>query len=130
MLTYSMDARGDRPRYLYLYEMIKADIQQGKLKPGERPLILSEFGGISFRIPEHSASEKVYGYGKCASAEAYAAAMKKLYEEQLLPAAAAGLSASVLTQLSDVEEETNGLLTWDRKVKKLPDAALPRPELS
>ena len=33
---------------------------------------------------------------------------------------ACGLSATVYTQLSDVEEETNGLLTYDRAVQKLP----------
>ena len=34
--------------------------------------------------------------------------------------AAAGLSAAVYTQLSDVESELNGLLTYDRQLKCAP----------
>ena len=46
-------------------------------------------------------------------------AIARLYEEEIIPAAKAGLSASVYTQLSDVEDELNGLITYDRKVIKV-----------
>ena len=47
--------------------------------------------------------------------------MEKLYLEQVVPAAKAGLCAAVYTQVSDVEDETNGILSYDRKITKLPE---------
>ena len=47
-------------------------------------------------------------------------ALQALYDEQIRPAIAQGLSAAVYTQLSDVEHELNGLVTYDRSVVKLP----------
>ena len=42
-----------------------------------------------------------------------------LYENEILPIIDSGVSALVYTQVSDVEDETNGLLTYDRKVTKV-----------
>ena len=52
--------------------------------------------------------------------DAFAAAFKKLYEKQIIPGIDKGLSATVYTQVSDVEEEINGLVTYDRRVIKMP----------
>ena len=41
-----------------------------------------------------------------------------------MPAIAAGLAATVYTQLSDVEDETNGLLTYDRRVMKIDEGTV------
>ena len=93
-----------------------------KLRMGssEKPQVLSEFGGYAWQIPEHSFNkEKVYGYRKYKDRESFVRAVRALYEEQLLPLAERGLSAAVYTQVSDVEDETNGLLTYDRRVRKL-----------
>ena len=46
---------------------------------------------------------------------------KKLFEKEILPAIPKGLCATVYTQLTDVEDELNGIMTYDRKVVKLPD---------
>ncbi|MFA7110489.1 MAG: glycoside hydrolase family 2, partial [Bacilli bacterium] len=43
----------------------------------------------------------------------------RLYEQEIVPAAKEGLAASVYTQLSDVEDELNGLVTYDRQVIKV-----------
>ena len=43
----------------------------------------------------------------------------KLYTDEILPAIRHGLNATVLTQVSDVEDETNGLLTYDRQILKV-----------
>jgi hypothetical protein len=51
--------------------------------------------------------------------EAFAAALARLYRDEILPAIPNGLCAAIYTQLSDVEEETNGLLTYDRAVCKI-----------
>ena len=44
--------------------------------------------------------------------------MDKLYREKVIPAAKKGLCAAIITQVSDVEDEINGFLTYDRKVNK------------
>ncbi len=86
----------------------------------DRPQLLSEFGGFVFKIPEHSFNlKKTYGYRTYETREEMAAALREIYEEQVIPLAAQGLCGSVYTQVSDVEDETNGLLTFDRAVCKL-----------
>ncbi|MBR2823388.1 MAG: glycoside hydrolase family 2 [Clostridia bacterium] len=92
------------------------------LKTGEKnlPQILSEFGGWSLKIPEHSFNlEKTYGYKKYEDRESFVTDLRALYLDQVLPLIPQGLSAAVYTQLSDVEDETNGLLTFDRKIRKI-----------
>lgn len=85
-----------------------------------RVLALTEYGGYSHRLPDHSVSAREFGYRRYDSEDVLAAAFEKLHERQLIPAVPRGLGATVYTQLSDVEEETNGLLTYDRRVLKLP----------
>ena len=97
-----------------------------KLKPTpDKPLILSEFGGYCYKIPENSFNkDKTFGYKKCATGEILERDLKRLYREEILPAVKQGLNATVLTQLSDVEDETNGLITFDRQVIKIGETAL------
>ena len=85
-----------------------------------RAVVLSEFGGYNRRLAGHSYSARDFGYKRYRSDEALAEAVERLYQKEILPAIPLGLSATVYTQLSDVEEETNGLLTYDRAVQKLP----------
>ena len=97
------------------------------LEAGNKPLVLSEFGGYSYRIKEHSFNlEKEYGYGKYNNRSDFVKALCDLYENEVVPLVENGLTASVYTQLSDVEDETNGLLTFDRRFMKInPDEFLP-----
>lgn len=83
-----------------------------------RAAVLSEFGGISLQVPGHSACEELYGYGTYTDMEALNQAYRELDEkvQALIPK---GLCASVYTQVSDVEEEVNGILTFDREVQKI-----------
>ena len=91
-----------------------------RLKPAVRPQLLSEFGGYSFKLPEHSFNlGKTYGYRKFTDRERFAESLRKLYETGVLPLVKKGLCGSIYTQLSDVEDETNGFLTYDREVMKL-----------
>jgi hypothetical protein len=91
-----------------------------KLTAVDKPLILSEFGGYSYKPTGHVFNtEKTYGYGKFEDQAAFADAVEKLYFEQIVPAFHKGLCAAIYTQVSDVEDETNGLLSYDRKVCKL-----------
>ena len=92
-----------------------------KLKANpNRPLVLSEFGGYSYKIPEHSFNlKKTYGYRFFTDSDNFVEAMRKLYLQEVASAIEQGLCATVLTQLSDVEDETNGLLTYDREIQKI-----------
>ncbi len=91
-----------------------------KLKAKQRPLVLSEFGGYSYRIKGHSFNmNNEYGYGKYNSREDFAKAFCDLYENEIIPLIPKGLCATVYTQVSDVEDETNGLFTFDRRVLKI-----------
>ncbi len=89
-----------------------------KLNP-HRPAVLSEFGGYSCNIEGHSFNlDKVYGYKICKTPEILTHDLAELYRNEIVPLAAQGLSAAVLTQVSDVEDETNGMLTYDRRICK------------
>ena len=89
------------------------------LKPSEKPLFLSEFGGYSCKIKGHSFNlDKTYGYRFFEKREDFMNALEKLYLDEVIPMIERGLCATVLTQLADVEDETNGLLTYDRQVLK------------
>ena len=90
-----------------------------KMKADHRPLVLSEFGGYSCNVPGHTFNlEKVYGYKKFEKPEEMEAALGELYRNEIIPQVPKGLCASILTQVSDVEDETNGLVTFDRQVVK------------
>ncbi len=89
-----------------------------------RAVALTEFGGYALRVSGHCASEGRFGYKDCADAGALARSLSELYGREVIPAKEKGLSACVYTQLSDVEDECNGLLTYDRAVVKLPAEAL------
>ena len=94
---------------------------------GIKPLVLSEFGGKTFKVEGHVFNpDKTYGYGGCDSLETLNEAVAKLYLEEVLPCIRKGLCAAIYTQVSDVEDEINGLVTYDRKVEKLnPETMLP-----
>ncbi len=92
-----------------------------RMKPDKsgRVQALTEFGGYSGPTAGHMASDKLFGYKMFATKEALSAAVKKLYEREVLPAAANGLAAAIYTQVSDVEDEINGLFTYDRAEAKM-----------
>ena len=85
-----------------------------------RATLLSEFGGYVHRVEGHAIGGKSIGYKTCDAPLSLEYALQALYDEQIRPAIAQGLSAAVYTQLSDVEHELNGLVTYDRSVVKLP----------
>lgn len=89
-----------------------------------RAVILSEFGGYNLRLEGHCWNDVNYGYKGFSDREALWQAYRKLMEEQILPAIPRGLCAAVYTQLTDVEDELNGIMTYDRRVVKLPEETL------
>ena len=92
-----------------------------KVPKDRRPVVLSEFGGFSLKVNGHVFSEeKEFGYKIFKTQEKYIEAVENLYLKKVKPLIKKGLCAAVYTQVSDVEEEINGLITYDRKVVKMP----------
>ena len=89
-----------------------------------RAAALSEFGGYNLRVPGHAYNEKDFGYKRLSSREELGAWLRRLYREEISPAVELGLAAAIYTQLSDVEDELNGLVTYDREVVKVDAAAM------
>lgn len=89
-----------------------------KVKQGQRPYVISEYGGFSMKVGNHVKRDAIYGYKKYEHQkdlqDAYDELMAKIksLEEE-------GLAGAVFTQATDIEDELNGLITYDRKVQKL-----------
>lgn len=91
-----------------------------KLPIGKRPLFVSECGGYSMAVKDHYYSKyATYGYGACGSKEELTGEIVHMYDEMIVSAIKEGACGCVYTQLSDVEDEINGLYTYDRKVCKV-----------
>jgi len=98
-----------------------------RLKSSSRPLVLSEFGGYSCKLNDHAYNpKKTYGYRFFITADELENALETLYIDEIGAAIGEGLCAAVLTQVSDVEDETNGILTYDRQVCKVSDDRMRR----
>ena len=85
----------------------------------DRPIVISEFGGYSHRAEGHLFGSANYGYKLFDDEEGFRNAFMRLYTEEIEPILPCGVSALVYTQVSDVEDETNGILTYDRRHLKL-----------
>ncbi|MBM3169834.1 MAG: beta-galactosidase [Bacteroidetes bacterium] len=87
-------------------------------------LVLGEYGGLGLPIGRHTWQQKDnWGYQSFKSQEELEARYRALVED-LKELISKGLAAAVYTQTTDVEIETNGLMTYDRKVIKIPTAVL------
>ncbi len=84
-----------------------------------RAFFLSEYGGFACHLKGHTSVERVFGYKRYEQLADFQKAYRELIENSLIPLKKQGLSGAVYTQLADVEEEVNGLLTYDRRVNKL-----------
>lgn len=91
------------------------------------PVLISECGGYSRRIPGHFfAKYAQFGYGSCADEKELTQRIESLYENSVLSAVPRGVCGCIYTQLSDVEDEINGLYTYDRRVCKVEKAGMLR----
>lgn len=87
-------------------------------------LVLGEFGGLGLPVDGHTWQQKDnWGYQSFKNKEELLKRYTKLMTDlkKLIPL---GLSAAVYTQTTDVEVETNGIMTYDRKVIKMPESEL------
>ncbi len=93
--------------------------------PDKRPVILSECGGYSYSVEGHIFNkDRIYGYGSVDSSRKLFDRIKRLYLSEIRPSIRKGLCGTIYTQLSDVEDEINGLVTYDRKTVKVPEDAM------
>lgn len=89
-----------------------------KFEEDNRVQALTEYGGYSQMIKGHSYNDASFGYKLFANQIDLQSAFLQLHTEQIIPLIKEGLSATIYTQLSDVEDEVNGLVTYDRKIIK------------
>lgn len=85
---------------------------------GLRAAVISEYGGLALPLPGHITTDQVYGYKNLKSMKEFQSRFQAMMKH-ILSLEADGLSAAVYTQVSDIEDEVNGLLTYDRKVNKV-----------
>ncbi len=85
-----------------------------------RAIIVSECGGYSLKIDNHTFSSKEFGYAKMKDSAELLKRYSDLADNDIIANIPKGLSAFIYTELSDVEDELNGFLTYDRQIKKLP----------
>lgn len=110
-----------RSRHRYVLRLVAPPRGDG------RAFYLSEFGGLNLAVEGHVWCDPApFGYRFLEDREALARAMTELYRDQLVPLAAGGLAACTYTQVSDVERESNGLMTYDRVVTKVDPVLMAR----
>ena len=91
-----------------------------KIEKSDKPIVISEFGGLTLAVKDHIFNQSnSYGYGKCKTQTEFVQKLRNLYLNQVLPLIKQGLCGTIYTQVSDVEDEINGLITYDRKVDKV-----------
>ena len=110
-----------RSRHRYVLRLVAPPRGDG------RAFYLSEFGGLNLAVEGRSWPDPVpFGYRFLEDRGALARAMTELWRGQLVPLVGAGLAACTYTQVSDVERESNGLMTYDRVVVKVDPALMAR----
>ena len=93
------------------------DVRDAVNRTGKRAFSISEFGGLTYAVPDHCMYEGSYGYAGFEShVQWHAGVRAAITRAEALWGR--GMSSYVYTQLSDVEEEVNGLMTCDRRVIK------------
>lgn len=104
--------------YLRPFVMPSARRRSRGWRRDRRAVALTEYGGFSMRVEGHDWSPREFGYRHFEDPESLADGFVELHES-LADVVPDGLAAVIYTQLSDVEDELNGLLTWDREVLKI-----------
>ena len=84
----------------------------------ERAFVISEYGGLTCPVKGHTCAKEVYGYRAYETPATFTKAFKE-QQKKLRALERQGLCGAVYTQVSDVEEEINGLYTYDRKICKI-----------
>ena len=102
------------------------DVPNTPTRQSTRAIVIGEYGGIGMPIAGHiwRPGKKNWGYQVATGEEDYLARFRRKMAGVIRAAREDGLSASIYTQTTDVEDEINGLLTYDRARAKAPPEAL------
>ena len=102
------------------------DVPNTPTHQSTRAIVIGEYGGIGMPIAGHiwRPGKKNWSYQVATSEEDYLARFRRKMAGVIRAASEDGLSASIYTQTTDVEDEINGLLTYDRARAKAPPEAL------
>lgn len=93
---------------------------QPKIIPEDkRAFVISEYGGYACPIAGHTSMKQVYGYQNFQNTQELSIAYEKLFDDMIKPLIKDGLCGAVYTQVSDIEEEVNGIFTYDREICKI-----------
>lgn len=85
-----------------------------------RANVIGEYGGKTWKVQEEAWIDgKIFSYGETSSIEDFREQYKTLMMNEVKPLINKGLAATVYTQITDVESEINGLITYNRKVVKV-----------
>lgn len=90
-----------------------------KMRYKHLPMFLKECGGYTLPMEGHMVNDDKYGYGGYKTSEELTSKIIDMYENLVLPYIDKGLCGCIYTQLSDVEDEINGLYTFDRELCKV-----------
>lgn len=85
----------------------------------DKPWLLTEFGGLGLKLKGHTFNDKMFGYKIYFSQKSLTSAYARLFNRTIIPQIPKALAGTVYTQVTDVEDELNGILTYDRKVLKI-----------
>ncbi len=100
-------------RHVYFHKV-------AKILHHHHPVVISEFGGYNYAEKGHTFNPlNNYGYKNFKDKRALSESLRKLYREDIISYIEMGCSGSIYTQLSDVEDETNGFYTYDRQICKV-----------
>ena len=96
---------------------------QAMLGTRERAAVVGEFGGLGYKVSGHTWAGEAWGYGGLYATndelkDRYDLLMKRMWHLRDTH----GMSAGIYTQLTDVEVELNGYMTYDRAVLKFDTA--------
>ena len=85
----------------------------------KRAIVLGEFGGLGLPVQGHTWEQKNWGYRNMEDTLQLLSKYESYYDQVHRFVKENGLSATIYTQTTDVETETNGLMTYDRKINKM-----------
>jgi hypothetical protein len=91
---------------------------------GGRAAVLGEFGGLGFNVADHMWTSEGWGYDLFPDQESLTREFEGFFSRIHEAVDEEGLSAAVYTQITDIETENNGLLTYDRRVAKIDPGAV------
>ena len=97
---------------------------QRPVPQSHRAAVIGEFGGVNFQVTNHNWSGEFWGYQDTMALSGVTAWYFHFMRSIWNLKETSGLAAAVYTQLTDVETECDGLMTYDRKVQKVDPAAL------